>query len=151
MPDITPFLWFDTEAETAAKFYVSTFPNSRVVSVTHYGPGMPKPEGSVMTEEFDLDGKRFVALNAGPEPKFNHAISFWVSVKTQTELDAYWAKLTDGGQEIMCGWLTDRYGLSWQIVPDDIGELTKSPAAMTAMMSMVKLDIAALRQAAGLA
>ena len=151
MTDITPFLWFETEAEEAANFYVSVFPNSRIVNVTHHGADKPKPEGSVMTVEFELDGKRFVALNAGPEPKFNHAVSFWVAVKTQAELDAYWDKLTAGGKEVACGWLTDRYGLSWQVVPDDIGELTKSPAAMTAMMDMVKLDIGAMRRAAGLA
>jgi predicted 3-demethylubiquinone-9 3-methyltransferase (glyoxalase superfamily) len=149
MSAITPFLWFDTEAEAAANFYVSVFPNSRIVSVSRYGPAMPKPESSVMTVEFDLDGKRFVALNGGPEPKFNHAVSFAVGCKDQAELDHYWAALTAGGKEIACGWLTDRYGLAWQIVPEDIGWIAKSQAAMQAMMGMVKLDIAALRRAAG--
>ncbi len=148
MPSITPFLWFDTEAEAAAHFYVSIFPNSRIIAVTHYGPAMPKPEGSVMTVEFELDGQQFVALNAGPEPKFNHAVSFSVACKDQAELDRYWAALTAGGAEVACGWLTDRYGLAWQIVPDDVGELTKSNAAMHAMMGMIKLDIAVMRQAA---
>lgn len=151
MPDITPFLWFDTAAEAAARFYVSIFPNSKITKLTHYGPGvpphMPEREGTVMTVEFELDGKPFVALNGGPEPKFNHAVSFVVPCKDQAELDRYWARLTDGGKEVACGWLTDRYGLSWQIVPDDIGKLAKSNAAMTALMGMVKLDIAALRKA----
>jgi predicted 3-demethylubiquinone-9 3-methyltransferase (glyoxalase superfamily) len=151
MPALTPFLWFDTEAEAAAAFYVSVFPNSKITGITRYGPNMPphapRPEGSAMTVEFELDGKPFVALNGGPEPKFNHAVSFVVACKDQAELDAYWAKLTAGGQEIACGWLTDRYGLSWQIVPEDIGRIARSQAAMQAMMGMVKLDIAALRKA----
>jgi predicted 3-demethylubiquinone-9 3-methyltransferase (glyoxalase superfamily) len=152
MPDLTPFLWFDTEAEAAAKFYVAIFPNSKITRITHYGPyispHMPDRVGQVMTVEFELDRKPFVALNGGPEPKFNHAISFSVGCKDQAEIDRYWAQLSDGGHEVACGWLTDRYGLSWQIVPDDIAFITESDAAMTAMMGMVKLDIAALRRAA---
>lgn len=152
MSAITPFLWFDTEAEEAAKFYVSVFPNSKITGVSRYPEGVPPHaprSGEVMTVEFELDGKTFVALNGGPEPKFNHAISFSVGCKDQAELDRYWAALTaDGGQEIACGWLADRYGLSWQIVPEDVGVITRSPAAMQAMMGMVKLDIAALRKAA---
>ena len=156
MPIITPFLWFDTEAEDAARFYTAVFPNSKIHKITHYGPGVPPNspgrEGTVMTVEFELDGKYFVALNGGPEPKFNHAISFSVGCKDQAELDRYWSMLTEGGKEVACGWLTDRYGLSWQIVPEGIGDLVggppaKSNAMMHAMMGMVKLDIAALRRA----
>jgi predicted 3-demethylubiquinone-9 3-methyltransferase (glyoxalase superfamily) len=152
MGQITPFLWFDTEAEEAAKFYVSVFPNSKITGVTHYPPGVPPHaprDGQVMTVEFELDGNAFVALNGGPEPKFNHAVSFVVACKDQAELDRYWEKLTAGGKEVACGWLTDRYGLSWQVVPEDIGKLAHSKAAMQAMMGMVKIDIAALRKAAG--
>jgi predicted 3-demethylubiquinone-9 3-methyltransferase (glyoxalase superfamily) len=149
MGAITPFLWFDTEAEEAAKFYVSVFPNSKITGVSHYGSNMPKPKGSVMTAEFELDGKPFVALNGGPEPKFNHAVSFVVACKDQAEIDRYWEKLTAGGKEVACGWLTDRYGLSWQIVPENIGEFAHSAAAMQAMMGMVKIDIATLSKAAG--
>jgi predicted 3-demethylubiquinone-9 3-methyltransferase (glyoxalase superfamily) len=153
MGAITPFLWFDTEAEEAAKFYVSIFPNSKITGVSHYGPGTPphnpRPEGMVLTVEFELDGKPFVALNGGPDPKFNHAVSFAVACKDQAELDRYWEKLTDGGQPVACGWLTDRYGLSWQIVPDFVAEIPRSQAAMEAMMTMTKLDIPTLRKALG--
>lgn len=153
MPNITPFLWFDTQAEEAAKFYVSIFPNSKIKSVLPYSEAGPRPKGSVMLVEFELDGKPFAALNAGPEPKFNHAISFAVDCKTQDEIDRYWDKLTEGGQEIQCGWLTDKYGVAWQIVPSNVGELfggknpKKSAAATRAMFEMKKLDIAALQKA----
>ncbi len=153
MPDITPFLWFDTEAEEAAKFYVSIFPNSKIKSVLHYSEAGPRPKGAVMLVEFELDGKPFAALNAGPEPKFNHAVSFAVACKTQDEIDRYWQKLTDGGKEIQCGWLTDKYGVAWQIVPSNVGELfgdknsKKAAAAAQAMFAMKKLDIAALKKA----
>lgn len=152
MDTIAPFLWFDTEAEEAAKLYVSIFPDSKIIGVTHYPPGVPPHaprDGQVMTVEFQLGGKPFVALNGGPEPKFNHAVSFSVGCKDQAELDRYWSALTaNGGKEIACGWLTDRFGLSWQIVPDDVGTIARSPNAMKVMMGMVKLDIAALRAAA---
>src|SRR5689334_8809701 len=116
MPKITPFLWFDTQAEEAAKFYISVFKNSKVVSVSRCGDAGPGPKGSVLTVEFELDGKPFVALNAGPQFKFTEAISFMVPCETQAEVDEYWRKLTaDGGQESQCGWLKDKYGLSWQI------------------------------------
>lgn len=151
MPAISQCLWFDTEAEEAAKFYVSVFPNSKITGVTHYGPNTPphapRPEGMVLTVEFELDGKPFLALNGGPEPKFNHAVSFVVACQDQAELDAYWEKLAAGGREIGCGWVTDRYGLSRQIVPEDVGKIARSQPAMRAMMGMVKLDIAVLRRA----
>ncbi len=154
MSAITPFLWFDTEAEEAAKFYVSVFPNSRIKAVHYYGEAGPRPKGSVMTVEFELDGKPFVALNGGPEPKFNHAVSFVVDCKDQAEIDHYWDKLTgNGGKEIQCGWLTDKYGLAWQVVPSNVGELfggknaKKSAAAMQAMFGMKKLDLATLQKA----
>jgi len=129
------------------------FPNSKITGVTHYPPGVPPPphpprEGQVMTVEFELNGTAFVALNAGPEPKFNHAVSFVVPCETQDELDRYWAALSEGGSAMGCGWLTDRYGLAWQIVPADVGAIARSPKAMHAMMGMVKLDIAVLRKAA---
>jgi predicted 3-demethylubiquinone-9 3-methyltransferase (glyoxalase superfamily) len=153
MPNITPFLWFDTEAEEAARFYVSIFPNSKVNTVMHYSEAGPRPEGSVLLVEFELDGKPFAALNAGPEPKFNHAISFAVGCRTQAEIDRYWDLLSAGGKEIQCGWLTDKYGVAWQIVPSNVDELfsnknpKKSAAATRAMFGMKKLDIAALQKA----
>lgn len=153
MSRITPFLWFDTQAEEAANFYVSVFPDSRIKAIHRYSDAGPRPAGSVMTVEFELDGLPFVALNGGPEPKFNHAISFSVSCKDQAELDSYWDKLTEGGKEIQCGWLNDRYGLSWQVVPSTVAQLfggqhpAKSAAAMRAMFGMKKLDIAALQKA----
>jgi predicted 3-demethylubiquinone-9 3-methyltransferase (glyoxalase superfamily) len=153
MGAITPFLWFDTEAEEAAKFYVSVFPNSKITGITHYPPGVPPHaprDGQVMTVEFELDGNQFVALNGGPEPKFNHSVSFTVPCRTQAEIDHYWSALAgNGGQELACGWLTDRYGLAWQIVPDFVAEIPRSQAAMQVMMTMTKFDIAALRKALG--
>ena len=148
---ITPFLWFDSNAEEAAKFYVSIFPNSRLVGELLSNldnPNLP-PKGKPVTVSFELDGLRFTALNGGPMYKFNEAISFVVSCQSQDEIDSYWSKLTtDGGAEVACGWLKDKFGLSWQIVPANIAELVKHPKAMQAMMSMKKLSIADLERAA---
>lgn len=153
MPKITPFLWFDNQAEEAASFYTSIFANSRIVSTTRYGEGAPRPKGGVMTVVFELDGQRFIALNGGPLFKFTEAISFSVDCKTQQEVDEYWEKLTAGGEVSQCGWLKDKYGLSWQIVPTVLGELLSDPdpqkakRAMEAMLKMKKIDIAALKRA----
>src|SRR5919202_953966 len=125
MYDITPCLWFDTEAEEAAEFYTSVFPNSRIVEVTRYGSAGPRPEGMVMTAAFELDGQRLVALNGGPDFKFNEAVSFLVDCKDQAEVDTYWEALSDGGEQGPCGWLKDRFGLSWQIVPTVLEELVR--------------------------
>jgi predicted 3-demethylubiquinone-9 3-methyltransferase (glyoxalase superfamily) len=155
MPNIIPNLWFDTEAEEAAAFYVSVFDDSRIVGVTHYTDAGPREAGMVMTVEFELRGQRFVGINGGPEFKFDEAISFEVKCETQDEIDYYWEKLSEGGSEGPCGWLKDRYGLSWQIVPAGIEELFadedkgRAERAMQAMLGMGKLDIAALRRAAG--
>jgi predicted 3-demethylubiquinone-9 3-methyltransferase (glyoxalase superfamily) len=154
MPKITPNLWFDTESEEAAEFYTGIFPNSHIVNVTHYTEGAPREAGMVMTVEFELDGQRFVAINGGPEFKFDEAVSFEIVCKDQEEIDYYWDHLTDGGKEVQCGWLTDRFGLSWQVVPEGMDEVFSDPdksraeRAMKAMLGMVKLDIAALRAAA---
>ncbi len=153
MQRISPFLWFDTQAEEAANFYVSVFPNSKVVTATRYGDAGPGPKGSVMTVQFQLDGTDFTALNGGPQFKFTEAVSFVVSCRTQEEVDAYWSKLTDGGEEGPCGWLKDRYGLSWQIVPTALVEMLtdrnprKAKAAMEAMMKMKKIEIPLLKKA----
>ena len=152
MQKITPCLWFDTEGEEAAKFYTSIFPNSRIVEVTRYGSAGPRAEGSVMTVNFELDGQRFIALNGGPDFKFNEAISLAVECENQAEIDYYWEKLSAGGSEGACGWLKDRYGLSCQITPRGVDELYRGdPAAaaraVQAMFGMTKLDIAALRAA----
>lgn len=152
---ITPFLWFDTQAEQAAEFYTSVFDNSRIVAVSRYGDAGPGPAGSVMTVEFELDGQRFVALNGGPQFTFTEAVSFAVSCESQDEVDRLWDVLSAGGEPGPCGWLKDRYGLSWQVVPTALPELLSDPdparsqAAMTAMLGMGKLDIAAMREAAG--
>jgi predicted 3-demethylubiquinone-9 3-methyltransferase (glyoxalase superfamily) len=147
---ITPFLWFDQNAEEAANFYVSIFPNSRrlgELKTEFDNPNMP-PKGKPLTVSFELDGLRFTALNGGPVHKFNEAVSFVVACETQAEIDNYWTKLTaSGGQEIACSWLKDKFGLCWQIVPANIGELLSKPKAMQAMMQMKKLDIAALEKA----
>jgi predicted 3-demethylubiquinone-9 3-methyltransferase (glyoxalase superfamily) len=154
MQKITPFLWFDTQAEEAAKFYVSIFPNSRILNTARYGDAGPGPKASVMTVEFELDGQRMIALNGGPVFKFTEAISLSVDCTDQKEVDHYWTKLSQGGEESMCGWLKDRYGLSWQIVPTVLGQLLSGPDAkkakrvMEAMLKMRKLDIAALKAAA---
>ena len=155
MQKITPFLWFDTEGEDAAEFYVSVFPNSRIVDVQHYGEAGPRPAGSVMTVEFELEGQRFVALNGGPDFTFNEAISFEVECGDQDEVDGYWSALTEGGgQPGPCGWLKDRFGVSWQIVPRRLTELladsdrAKAQRVMAAMLQMGKIEIAELERAA---
>jgi predicted 3-demethylubiquinone-9 3-methyltransferase (glyoxalase superfamily) len=146
-PRITPFLWFDSNAEEAADFYVSTFPNSRKLSELRNTGDAPGPKGGVLTVSFELDGLRFTALNGGPAYQFTPAISFVVRCDTQQEIDDYWSKLTAGGKEIQCGWLVDKFGLSWQIVPARLPELLKDSRAMQAMMKMKKLDIAELERA----
>lgn len=155
MPKITPFLWYDTEAEEAAKFYCSIFKNSKIHRVARYPEGSPAPAGNVMTVEFELDGQRFIALNAGPHFTFNEAVSFVIDCDTQAEVDHYWSQLTsDGGQESMCGWLKDKYGLSWQVTPKALTKLMSDPdkekakRVMQAMMRMRKIDIAELEEAA---
>ncbi|HKG51803.1 MAG TPA: VOC family protein [Actinomycetales bacterium] len=154
MPKIIPNLWFDTQAEEAAAFYTTVFPNSRVVNVTRYTEAGPRPAGMVMSVEFELDGQRFVGINGGPDFTFTEAVSFQIDCKDQDDVDYYWQRLGDGGQEGPCGWLKDRYGLSWQVVPEGMDELFADPdrsraqRAMTAMLGMGKLDIAALRAAA---
>jgi predicted 3-demethylubiquinone-9 3-methyltransferase (glyoxalase superfamily) len=154
MQGITPCLWFDTDGEDAARFYTSVFPNSRIVNVAHYGSAGPRPAGTVMTVEFELDGKPFVALNGGPEFTFDEAISFQVSCEGQEEVDHYWSALSEGGEEGPCGWLKDRFGLSWQIVPTALPELLGDPdqekaqRVMAAMLEMKKIDVAALERAA---
>ncbi|GAB3037762.1 VOC family protein [Parafrigoribacterium mesophilum] len=153
MQTISPFLWFDNQAEEAANFYVSIFKNSEVVSVSHYTEGSPFPAGTVMGVSFVLDGVEFQALNGGPQFRFTEAISFFVKAETQDEIDDLWEKLTDGGEPGPCGWLKDKYGLSWQIVPPLLGELLADPdadkagAVMRAMMEMGKIDIEGLRGA----
>ncbi len=151
---IVPNLWFDTEAEEAAEFYTSVFENSRIIGVAHYTEAGPRPAGTVMTVEFELDGQRFVGINGGPQFKFDEAVSFQIACETQEEIDYYWERLTDGGEESQCGWLRDRFGLSWQVVPTGMDELFSDPdperprRAMEAMLKMRKLDIEALRRAA---
>jgi predicted 3-demethylubiquinone-9 3-methyltransferase (glyoxalase superfamily) len=151
---IIPNLWFDTEAEEAARFYVSVFDDARIVSVTRYTEAGPRPAGMVMTVEFELEGQRFVGINGGPQFTFDEAVSFQISCRDQDEVDRYWAALADGGREGRCGWLTDRFGLSWQVVPAGMEALVAGPdpgrarRAMQAMLGMTKLDVAALRAAA---
>lgn len=151
---IVPNLWFDTEAEEAAEFYISVFKNSRIVNVSHYTEGSPREAGMVMTVEFELDGERFVGINGGDQFKFDEAVSFQISCQDQDDVDYYWDKLSEGGEEGQCGWLKDRYGLSWQVVPTGMEEIFTDPdperaeRAMQAMLGMKKLDIAALRSAA---
>jgi len=153
MQKITPFLWFDHQAEEAANLYVSLFPESKITSVSHYGAGMPLPKGTVMSVTFLLAGQEFTALNGGPVFHFTEAVSFFVHCETQEEIDRLWERLGDGGEPGQCGWLRDRYGLSWQIVPNVLGELMGDPdsekATRTtqAMLKMGKLDIAELRRA----
>jgi predicted 3-demethylubiquinone-9 3-methyltransferase (glyoxalase superfamily) len=154
MPRITPFLWFDTQAEQAAKFYCSVFKNSKIVTTTRYGDAGPGPKGSVMTVVFQLEGQEFIALNGGPQYQFTEAISLSVSCKTQQEVDYYWKQLSAGGEEGPCGWLKDKYGLSWQVNPTILGELLSDPdpkkaqRVMEAMLKMKKIDIPALQRAA---
>jgi predicted 3-demethylubiquinone-9 3-methyltransferase (glyoxalase superfamily) len=153
MQKITPFLWFDGKAEEAMNFYISIFKNSKVISVSRYGEAGPGPKGSVLGATFELDGQRFFALNGGPEFNFTPAISFFVNCETQREVDELWEKLSAGGEKQRCGWLKDKYGLSWQIVPAVLGELlqdsdpAKSQRTMRAMLQMDKLDIQGLKDA----
>jgi predicted 3-demethylubiquinone-9 3-methyltransferase (glyoxalase superfamily) len=153
MQKVTPCLWFDTEGEEAARFYTSVFPNSKINQVTYYGSAGPRPEGTVMTVDFELDGRTFVALNGGPEFTFSEAVSFQVSCESQEEVDRYWSTLSEGGEEGPCGWLRDKFGLSWQIVPKALERLIADPdpersqRAMAAMLKMKKIDIAELERA----
>ncbi len=158
MPKITPFLWFDGNAEEAANYYVSIFKNSKITNVARFDDAGAKasgqPSGSVMTIAFQLDGQEFVGLNGGPIYKFSEAVSFSVNCETQEEIDYYWEKLSAGGEESMCGWLKDKFGLSWQVVPANLGQLLtnpdpkKSQRVMAAMLTMRKLNISVLKQAA---
>lgn len=153
MPKTTPCLWFDTQGEEAANFYTSIFKNSRILEVSRYGEAGPGEQGTVMTVTFELDGQQFIALNGGPEFTFNEAISFQVHCETQDEVDEFWAKLSEGGEEVQCGWLKDKYGVSWQIVPTALTKLAsdpdpeKSQRVIKAMLGMTKIDIAALQRA----
>jgi len=153
MQKITPFLWFDDQAEEAVTFYTSIFKNSKVVSVSRYGEGGPGPQGAVMTATFQLEGQEFTALNGGPHFTFSPAISFFVNCATQEEVDELWDKLSAGGEEGQCGWLKDKYGVSWQIVPTILGELLqdkdaeKARRVMNAMLQMRKIETEKLRQA----
>jgi predicted 3-demethylubiquinone-9 3-methyltransferase (glyoxalase superfamily) len=153
MQKIVPFLWFDGKAEEAMSFYVSVFKNSRVGSVTRYGDAGPGPKGTIMSAKFQLEGQDFYALNGGPLFKFTPAISLFVNCETQQEVDELWEKLSEGGKKDRCGWLTDRYGLSWQIIPTALGRMLqdkdaeKSQRVMKAMMQMDKIDIKGLQQA----
>ena len=153
MQKITPFLWFDGKAEEAANFYVSIFKNARIGAVRRYGEGGPGPKGSVMSVDFQLDGQQFIALNGGPQFTFSPAISFFVNCETQEEVDELWEKLSAGGKKNRCGWLQDKFGLSWQIIPTALGKLIsdpdpeKSKRAMKAMLQMDKIDINGLKQA----
>ena len=155
MKNIVPCLWFDTEGEAAAELYTSVFPNSKILEIARYGEAGPRPAGTVMTVSFELNGQEFLALNGGPEFTFSEAVSFQVMCEGQDEVDHFWTKLGDGGEHGPCGWLKDRFGLSWQIVPTRLGELLGDPdparaqRAMTAMLGMGKLDIAELERAAG--
>ena len=154
MPNITPFLWFDKEAAQAAKFYTSIFKKSRIKHVARYGDAGPGPKGSVMTVAFSIAGQDFIALNGGPMFKFNESVSFVINCRTQQEIDYYWKRLASGGgKPVQCGWLTDKFGLSWQIVPADMREIMGgnnpegSQRAMQAMLKMKKLDLETLRRA----
>ena len=151
---LTPCLWFDREAEDAAKFYTSVFPNSKIVSTSYFGEAGPRDDDLVLTVEFELDGKRFVALNGGPDFTFSEAVSFQIDCKDQDEVDRYWEALSEGGEEGPCGWVKDRYGLSWQVVPTRLAQLLKDPdqdkanRVMAAMLRMGKIEIAELDRAA---
>ena len=153
MKKITPFLWFDNQAEEAMNLYVSIFKNSRVLNLTRYGEGGPGPKGTVMTATFELDGQEFIALNGGPQFKFTEAISFSVNCETQEEIDEMWEKLSEGGEKGRCGWLKDKFGLSWQVNPRILGEMLqdkdpeKAKRVVQAMLQMDKFDIKTLKQA----
>ncbi|HET6332061.1 MAG TPA: VOC family protein [Polyangiales bacterium] len=148
MQKLTPFLWFNDQAEEAAKLYVSIFKNSKITQTERYGDTGPGPKGAVMTVAFELEGQPFVALNGGPQYKFTPAVSFVANCTTQAEVDSLWDKLSSGGTQQPCGWLTDKFGLSWQVVPTILHELIHKPKVMQAMLQMSKLDIAVLQQAA---
>ena len=154
MRKLTACLWFDTEGEEAARFYTSVFPNSRITGVMHYGSAGPRDEGTVMTVQFELDGMPFVALNGGPDFDFTEAISLQIHCETQEEVDRYWETLSEGGEEGPCGWLKDRFGLSWQVIPTTLFELLedrdreKAQRVMEAMLQMRKIEIEPLRAAA---
>ena len=154
MPRITPSLWFDTQGEDAAKFYVSVFPNSKITNISYYGDAGPRRAGTVLTVEFELDGQKYLVLNGGPQFTFNEAVSFTIDCADQEEVDHYWTKLSEGGEEGPCGWLKDKFGLSWQVVPAAMGTLMSDPdpgraqRAMEAMLGMKKIDVAALYAAA---
>ncbi|MFI9050701.1 VOC family protein [Streptomyces sp. NPDC053427] len=154
MPRITPNLWFDTQSQEAAEFYVSVFPNSKIKNVSYYTEAGPRPAGTVLTVDFVLDGNEFTAINGGPEFTFDEAISFLIPCADQEEIDYYWKKLSEGGEEGPCGWLKDKYGVSWQVAPAAMGEMINDPdrgrvaRAMRAMFGMKKIDIAALQAAA---
>jgi predicted 3-demethylubiquinone-9 3-methyltransferase (glyoxalase superfamily) len=154
MQSLTPCLWFDTEGEDAANFYTSIFPNSKILDISRYGSAGPRPKGTVMTVSFELDGQKFLALNGGPQFTFSEAISFQVSCKNQEEVDHYWSKLSEGGETGPCGWLKDKFGLSWQIVPTALPELLGDPdkekaqRVMAAMLEMKKIQIDELERAA---
>ena len=154
MPSIVPNLWFDTEAEKAAEFYTSIFPRSRILRVLRYTEAGPGEPGTVVTVEWELDGQRFVGINGGPQFPFTEAVSFQIDCANQAEVDHYWERLTDGGEEVQCGWLRDRYGVSWQVIPAGLAELLGDPdsdraaRATSAMLTMKRLDLAALRAAA---
>jgi predicted 3-demethylubiquinone-9 3-methyltransferase (glyoxalase superfamily) len=154
MPDITPWLWFDTEGQEAAEYYTSIFPNSRITEVTHYNEAGPRAAGTVLTVTFELDGKRFAALNGGPDFKFNEAVSFLIDCADQAEVDYYWERLGDGGEHGPCGWLKDRYGVSWQVIPRRLEELLRdsdpevSQRVMAAMLQMGKIEVDKLEEAA---
>jgi predicted 3-demethylubiquinone-9 3-methyltransferase (glyoxalase superfamily) len=153
MKKITPFLWFDTQAEAAAKFYVSIFKNSRIVDIARYGEAGPGPQGSVMTVRFELEGQEFIGLNGGPQFKFTEAVSFSVNCKTQEEVDEFWEKLSEGGEQGPCGWLKDKYGLSWQVNPTVLSQMLndpdpeKSKRVMEATLRMKRIDIEGLQKA----
>jgi predicted 3-demethylubiquinone-9 3-methyltransferase (glyoxalase superfamily) len=154
MQQITPCLWFDDNAEEAARFYVTVFKNAKINAVTYYGDGMPMPKGTVLTVTFTINGQDFMALNGGPAFTLNEAVSFMINCDSQAEIDDYWTKLTaDGGKPVQCGWLKDKFGLSWQIVPSILpkllgGDQARTDRVMAAVMQMVKLDIAAMEKAA---
>lgn len=153
MPKLTTCLWFDLEAEEAAHFYCDVFPNSKITNVTHYNEAGPRPAGTVLSVEFELDGHPFFALNGGPQFTFDEAISFQIDCATEAEADHYWSRLTEGGEESQCGWLKDRFGLSWQVVPRELPQLlgdpdpVRSQRAVAAMLTMRKIDVAAIRRA----
>jgi predicted 3-demethylubiquinone-9 3-methyltransferase (glyoxalase superfamily) len=155
MPKIVPNLWFDTQAEEAANYYTSTFPDSKINSISHYGEAGPREAGAVLTVDFEIYGQQFTAINGGPDFNFNEAVSFLVNCDSQEEIDELWDKLVaDGGKEIQCGWIKDKFGLAWQIIPTEMGELLSSgdeaatQRVMEAMLQMVKIDVKVLRDAA---